>query len=71
MKYIIEDLKLGRRDIDNIIYFLEGKMEKSMMRDGGTVKQELDCYEDEGNDLQFIIDKLLKEHGDEILPTCD
>jgi hypothetical protein len=71
MKQIIEDLKDVKCHIDTLIWHLEGKAGKATMRDGGTVKGELSCYDDEGKDLQDIIEKLLKEHGDETLPTCD
>lgn len=71
MKEKIAELKEIIENVDTLIWMLEGNSNKSMLRDGGTVKAEINCYRNEGADLQKIIDSIIQEHGEEMLPTED
>lgn len=71
MKEKIAELKVIKDNIDVIIWMLEGNSSKSDCLADGTVKTELDCYRNEGTDLQRVIDSIIEEHGEEMLPTED
>lgn len=67
----IAELKEIIENIDTLIWLLEGNSQKSRLIDGGTVRTEISCYRNEGTDLQRVIDSIMEEHGDEMLPTED
>jgi len=70
MEEKIRRIKSILEDLEVMICILEGGLSKEDMREGGgIVKVELDCYRNDGNNLQEIINALFKEHGDEVLPT--
>lgn len=71
MKEKIEELKEIMGNIDTLIWMLEGNSTKSSIIGDGTIRDEIDCYESEGNNLRLVIDSILKEHGAEMLPTED
>lgn len=71
MKDKIEALKREVIFVETLIWHLEGNSSKRDFLTNGAISSEIDCYDNTGADIQRIIDSILEEHGDEILPTRD
>lgn len=67
----IKSLKKILGDLDTMIHIMEGGSRKTDMSSDGTVFGELNCYSDEGQVIQDVLNELFEQHGSEILPTRD
>lgn len=68
LKNKIEVLKVIRRNLEVMISILEGKFYKSQLLGNGTIREQIDCYDTEGEVLTDLYDSIIDEHGDELCP---
>jgi hypothetical protein len=68
MKEKIEQLYVINRNIEVLIHILEGYFSKDQLINFGTIAEQIDCYENEGEDFTRIFDAIIDEHGGEPCP---
>lgn len=68
LKNKIEVLKIIQRNLEVMISILEGEFDKDSLDGKGTIREQIDCYDNEGEDLTDVYNSIIEEHGDEPCP---
>ncbi|MDH6357224.1 hypothetical protein [Parabacteroides sp. PF5-9] len=68
MKEKIELLKVIRENIDTVIYILEGNFGMCNLDGNGTIREQIGCFNKEGDSYTEVFESIINEHGKEQCP---